>query len=398
MIKSFRIVNILGESIYLDIRRPEDTGFLVTSVTGLTPPKANVASEPLASYDGSVVGNVLVDQRNIVFSILFYEDNVKKQTIEELRHKSYKYFPLKGWVRIFVENDSGMYFIDGIVESNDPNIFSQAEGAQISIVCPEPFFCKGEDEQKTYITNIVPLFQFPFSSEMSLPVTGAKLQENGFGGYDFYAAVEYELIPNNGRWIPAGIGKYDKFSNDAGGYTVQANNTAWIEVENEKGTTVRAIADGHKEFVADSYTAKAVYKAKSIQFGEIKEYPSTTIEYDGTEETGVTITITAYGPVTGFRINNVTRDEHIIFNDAKIAAITGHTIQKDDEIVIVTDRGVKSALLFRDGLWYNIITAMSTAANWIYLQAGPNVFTCSVTTVMEYVKVRVSYFTKVAGV
>lgn len=398
MIQAFKIVNHLGESLYLDIRRPEDTGLLVSSVTGLTPPKADIASEAYASYDGSVVGNTRVESRNIVMDITYYMDNTAKESIEELRHKCYKYFPLKKVITIYVENDSGTYWITGYVEANEINIFSKTEASQISIICPDPYFNKGTNEDKQYITNVVPLFHFPFSSEMSLPVTGGKRQLNGFGGYDFYAPVEYELIPNNGRWITAGIGKYDKFSNDAGGYTVQANNTAWITQENSKGITVKAIADGHLEFVCDSYTAKAIYKANSIEFGRIKEYPSTTIEYGGSEDSGVTINLSASGPVTGFRINNVTRDEHIIFDDLKISQITGHTIQKDDEIIIKTARGVKSALLFRDGVWYNIINACSTAANWIYLQSGPNVFTCSVTSDMTYLKVFISYWTKVAGV
>ena len=394
MIKSFAVVNHLGESLYMDIRRPEETGFLINSVTGLTPPKAEIASEPYAAYDGSVVGNTRIESRNIVISIMFYENNDEKLTIEELRHKCYRYFPLKKVVTFYAENDSGIYWTSGYVESNEPNVFSQKESAQISIVCPDPYFIKGTSENIAYISSIVPVFHFPFSSEMELPLGDYKLTPNYFGGYDFFAKVEYEIVPENGRYIVAGLPVYESTENEDEGFTF-SSLTNWHKSRYLGGYLVEARPDGHTEFVCDSYLVRALYSNDSIEFGKIKSYPSTLIDYEGSGETGVTIRINALGPVTGFRINNVTRDEHIIINDNKIP---GNGIQKNDEIVIVTERSRKSALLYRDGIWYNIIGACSTAANWIYLQSGPNNFTCSTTSNIYDVKVYVNYFTKVEGV
>ena len=396
MIKSFTIVNHLGESTFIDIRRPEDTGFLISSVTGLTPPKANIASEPYAAYDGMVVGNTRVESRNIVLTIIFYESNTEKLSIEELRHKCYRCFPLKKVITFYVENDSGIYWATGYVESNEINIFSKNESAQISIVCPDPYFIKGKNKNTAYISNIVPVFHFPFSSEMELPLGSYKSTLNEFGGYDIFAKVEYELIPKKGRQIVAGLPDYESTLNNSGGYTF-SSNTNWTRTVYPNGTHIRAIPDGHTEFVCDGYTARAIYSNDSIEFGKIKAYPSTVLDYEGSGETGVTINITALGAITGFRINNVTRDEYITLDDEKIKNITGGKIQKDDEIVIVTERRSKSAQLFRNGVWYNIIGACNIASDWIYIQSGPNNFTCSTTSDIDTAKVYVNYFTKVEG-
>jgi len=165
MIKSFRIVNNVGESITLDIRKPEDTGFLVSSVTGLTFPKADISMSEIAMFDGATETNERVGPRNIVMGIIFYDSNKDKKTIEELRHKCYKYFPIKRQVTFYVTNDSGTYWIKGYIEANEINIFSKNEAAQISILCPDPYFVKSSDGGTAYVSNIIPNFQFPVSFE-----------------------------------------------------------------------------------------------------------------------------------------------------------------------------------------------------------------------------------------
>lgn len=165
MIKSFRIVNDIGDSITMDIRKPEVTGFLIASVTGLTDPKAEIALSQISAFDGAVFGNARVPSRNIVMNIIFYEGNKEKLSIEELRHKCYNYFPLRRQITFYVTNDSGTYSIKGYVESNEINIFTKQEGAQISILCPDPYFVKSSSETNTYISNVIKNFEFPCSFE-----------------------------------------------------------------------------------------------------------------------------------------------------------------------------------------------------------------------------------------
>lgn len=173
MIKSFRIVNNLGESLYLDIRKPEDSGFLVYSVTGLSYLQAEISTSDIALFDGSILGNRRVGKRNIVMSISFYQENTQHFTIEELRHRCYRFFPIKQQITFYVTNDSGTYWIRGYIESNETNIFTKEEGAQISILCPDPYFVKQSSDVKEIVSKIIPNFSFPCSFEFEgEPVLG----------------------------------------------------------------------------------------------------------------------------------------------------------------------------------------------------------------------------------
>ena len=166
MIHSFAITNYLGDRIKLDLREPEVSGFLIKSVTGLGPVKATVNTTEVVTNDGSMFNSARLSQRNIVFQIVFV-DTVYGETIEDVRQKSYKYFPAKKSVEIIIETDNRYVRTSGYVESNEPNIFSSQEGTSISIICPDPFFYSaGEDGNNvTDFYSIDPLFEFPFSNE-----------------------------------------------------------------------------------------------------------------------------------------------------------------------------------------------------------------------------------------
>ena len=124
MIQSFKIINDIGESLELDIRRPEDTGFLVSSVIGLTYPNADISVAEYAAFDGALFGNDRVPQRNILMQLIFYPENKEKLSIEQIRQKCERFFPIKRQIKFYVTNDSGTYWITGYIESNDTNIFS----------------------------------------------------------------------------------------------------------------------------------------------------------------------------------------------------------------------------------------------------------------------------------
>ena len=166
MIHSFAITNYLGDRIKLDLREPEVSGFLIKSVIGLGPVKATVNTTEVVTNDGSMFNSARLSQRNIVFQIVFV-DTVYGETIEDVRQKSYKYFPAKKSVEIIIETDNRYVRTNGYVESNEPNIFSSQEGTSISIICPDPFFYSaGEDGNNvTDFYSIDPMFEFPFSNE-----------------------------------------------------------------------------------------------------------------------------------------------------------------------------------------------------------------------------------------
>ena len=166
MIYSFAITNYLGDRVKLELGKPEVSGFLIKSVTGLGPVKANINTTEVVTNDGSMFNSARLSQRNIVFQLAFV-DTVYGETIEDIRQKSYKYFPAKKSVEIVIETDNRYVKIKGYVESNEPDIFSSQEGTQISIICPDPFFYSaGEDGNNvTDFYTIDPMFEFPFSNE-----------------------------------------------------------------------------------------------------------------------------------------------------------------------------------------------------------------------------------------
>ena len=137
----------------------------------------------------------------------------------------------------------------------------------------------------------------------------------------------------------------------------------------------------------------------TVEFGYIKDYPDTVIDYEGDYETGITITIEAmFGTATGLRINNVTRNEYIIIDDAKLTAIMGSGLQKYDLITINTTKGNKSATLTRDGETKSILNAINLSSKWIQLQKGENRFTATATEGLDNMVIAVTYQNRVLGV
>ena len=163
MIKSVLITNNLNESIELELRRPEKSGFLIQSIDGISAAKADINMTDLATTDGALFNSSRVGTRNIVFSFKFYSLDTKV-SIEDLRQKSYKYFPIKKRVGIKIVEDNRSCVTFGYVESNEINIFDKEVGTIISIVCPDPYFYNAQ-LKTTLLGSIMPVFEFPFSNE-----------------------------------------------------------------------------------------------------------------------------------------------------------------------------------------------------------------------------------------
>lgn len=162
MIQSITVINSQNESLTLTLTEPLETGMWVINVDGLGPVKANVITSEVVTYDGTVFNSVRAEERNIVLDLIFDGTD-----IEDLRHTSYKYFPVKDLVTLQVKTDHRLCEIEGYVESNEVDIFSSMESAQISIICPEAWFrdisFEGGIDVSFY--GVDRLFEFPFSNE-----------------------------------------------------------------------------------------------------------------------------------------------------------------------------------------------------------------------------------------
>ena len=101
MIRAITVTNYLGDSIKLDLVRPEQSGFIVTSVTGLGSGKANINMTEVATNDGGLFNSSRLPSRNIVISLKY----LWHDSIEDVRQLSYKYFPIKKKLTLLIETD-----------------------------------------------------------------------------------------------------------------------------------------------------------------------------------------------------------------------------------------------------------------------------------------------------
>lgn len=160
MIHSVTVTNYRGDSLEMVLAEPEKSGFAITNITGLGPGKATINSTEISTTDGALFNSARLSARNIVISLRY----LWKDSIEDARQLTYRYFPIKQKVTLLFKTDNREAEIEGYVESNEPNIFSDAEGADISIICPDPFFYSRES-QTTVFSGVEPMFEFPFSNE-----------------------------------------------------------------------------------------------------------------------------------------------------------------------------------------------------------------------------------------
>lgn len=165
---SLRVENNRGE--VLDLTNSEN--YTVFKITGLNPPKATINSSVNATTDGSSVNSTRVESRNIVIYMTIDGE------IEANRINLYKYFPIKKNVKLYFSNESRVVSIEGVVEIIECDLFTNRQVAQISIICPKPYF-KAVDEVISYFADIIGLFEFPFS----IPEVG----------------MEFSIISNNIR-------------------------------------------------------------------------------------------------------------------------------------------------------------------------------------------------------
>lgn len=165
MIHSVKIINYLGDELFMELRNPEKSGFLVFNMTGIGPEKAEIRTTDIVTADGGIYNSSHLPSRNIVLSIRFFSWVGK--TVEQIRHESYKYFPIKKPVTLFIETDNRIGEIVGYVEANEPVIFSKETHTQLSIICPFPYFYDGSADgiNTTIFFGIEHLFEFPFSNE-----------------------------------------------------------------------------------------------------------------------------------------------------------------------------------------------------------------------------------------
>lgn len=147
-----KVKNDKGEVLNLS----NNNDYTVYKISGLNPPKATINSSVNTTSDGSNINSVRLENRNIVIYTTINGD------VETNRINIYKYFPPKKTVTLYFSNDTRDVYIEGTVELIECDLFTNRQIAQISLICPKPYF-KGMDYLVTSFSDISSLFSFPFA-------------------------------------------------------------------------------------------------------------------------------------------------------------------------------------------------------------------------------------------
>lgn len=119
---------------------PNDDPVQIRSIDGLGPVKAELASTAFASGRGELFQGSSVGKRNVVLN-LGLNPNWIDQTLATLRQRLYAYFLPESWTKLrFFSDHMVTVDIEGIVESFEPNMFSEDPEIQVSILCHKPDF------------------------------------------------------------------------------------------------------------------------------------------------------------------------------------------------------------------------------------------------------------------
>lgn len=149
--------------LIIPVKKPlEGFGYHIRNVDGLGPVVSNIVTSDLAQTDGVMVNHSRIGPRNVVLLIEYKPDYGQSyRSVEELRRDLYIHLGPKEPVRLYFQFESGggTYKIDGVVESHETSMFGAQTFAQVSILCPGPYF-EGSDinittasSHNTTITN-----------------------------------------------------------------------------------------------------------------------------------------------------------------------------------------------------------------------------------------------------
>lgn len=364
MIKSVTVQNPFVGDDPLVLNLPsshEEHGIYIKSITGIGPDKATINTTSLAMEDGGIFNSAKSDIRNIVITLGFYESSILHNSIEDSRHLTYKYFPKKKDITLIFETDNRSLYINGWVESNEPDIFSKDENTQISIICPDPNFYSIYPSSSK-IGGIDGLFEFIYENNSvgnELSIVGGMSKEDqqivsdhnsisGKEGVIYYEKTSQEDLYN--EWVYAGF--------YYGWYLISEN--------------------------------KRLYNAETI-ISEINEGGIHDIYYNGDEDVGVVITIHFKGEASNIVISNVDTDEILHINTSIIYEMIPqiNDIESGDDIVITTIPGSKSIEFVRGKDRWSILNAMDKNDfdnAWFKLHKGLNRFMFTAESGFENIK------------
>lgn len=178
MITNVQVRRGSGTTFNFELKDPSN-GYALTEIDGAGPVPAVLASSTFARLDGAYHQASRRDTRSISLTVEIRP--TAQFSVSELRERLYSAFMPTAEVSLWFSKDSGapLVTIDGVVESVEPDIFSQNPAIKAEIVCfdpdfraPAPVEASGElyndlviDYDGTIPAGI--LFQMPHTSALS---------------------------------------------------------------------------------------------------------------------------------------------------------------------------------------------------------------------------------------
>ena len=164
--------------------------YSVTEIAGLQSPNANINTSAMATNDGSLFNSSRLGERNLVITTVIHGE------IEANRIALYRFFKVKAWCKIYFKNSARDTFIEGYVESFECSAFELGQKAQISILCPQPYF-KAMYEIITEFNAVFSQLKF----ELDLPYEGIvfssvtnDVRKTVYNNGDAEAGITIELL------------------------------------------------------------------------------------------------------------------------------------------------------------------------------------------------------------
>lgn len=139
MITKFDATNRQGSLLTFQMEDISN-GYSVQEIQGLGPVKATLVSTSFAGMDGEQPQSSRREIRNIVLKIGI-ETDFLTNSVDELRQALYGYFMPTSEVNLKFYKPNGLIVsIDGVVETCEPDIFTQDPTVDVSIICYSPDF------------------------------------------------------------------------------------------------------------------------------------------------------------------------------------------------------------------------------------------------------------------
>ena len=161
MITEVSSINKGGESLNLDLFDPWNSGIAVKEITGLGPVKTELSLERYALIDGAFLKGARVGTRNVVLTLIPVGEDVQTE-----RRKIYNFFPVGETITFGVVTSQQAVKSSMIVESVEPNVFSERQEIGVSLIAIDPYWRSNSPSITGLVgfNDVTPLFQFPFSS------------------------------------------------------------------------------------------------------------------------------------------------------------------------------------------------------------------------------------------